>query len=223
MKTRFKFAKTGTMRFIGHLDLMRFFQKAFRRYGLDVAYSQGYNPHQIMSFASPLGLGLTSVGEYIDVELVTLPSEDKQTFLQQLNTFMTDEIYMLDFVVLPDKTKTSMALLSACDYEISKVENNELFISEIEQYLQQEQLVITKKTKKSEETLDVKPYIYQYEIQDGKLKIQLASGSALNIKPHSILAAYNETEFKLSDYHIVRKEMYQTIEGKRLPLSYGEE
>ena len=61
MKVRVKFAKYGCMKFIGHLDVMRFFQKAIRRAGIDVAYSTGYSPHQIMSFASPLGLSLIHI------------------------------------------------------------------------------------------------------------------------------------------------------------------
>ncbi|MFR1256681.1 MAG: TIGR03936 family radical SAM-associated protein [Eubacterium sp.] len=65
MKTRMRFTKTGTVKFIGHLDCMRFFQKALRRARLDVAYSQGYSPHQLMSFASPLGVGITSDGELL--------------------------------------------------------------------------------------------------------------------------------------------------------------
>ena len=63
MKARIKFAKWGAMRFIGHLDVMRYFQKALRRADIDVAYSEGFSPHQIMSFAAPLGVGLTSNGE----------------------------------------------------------------------------------------------------------------------------------------------------------------
>ena len=62
-KTRMRFTKTGNVRFIGHLDLMRFFQKAVRRAGLKVAFSQGYSPHQLMSFASPLGVGQTTDGD----------------------------------------------------------------------------------------------------------------------------------------------------------------
>ena len=69
MKIRIRFMKRGTMQYVGHLDLMRLFQKVFRRSGFDVAYSNGFNPHQQMSFASPLGLGLTSIGEYLDVSL----------------------------------------------------------------------------------------------------------------------------------------------------------
>ena len=69
MKIRIKFAKTGCMKFIGHLDIMRFFQKAIRRSGLPIAFSEGFSPHMIMSFAAPLGVGVTSSGEYFDMEL----------------------------------------------------------------------------------------------------------------------------------------------------------
>ena len=68
MRVRLKFQKYGAMKFIGHLDLMRYFQKAFRRAKFDNEYTKGFNPHQIMSFAAPLGLGLTSEGEYLDIE-----------------------------------------------------------------------------------------------------------------------------------------------------------
>ena len=55
------------MRFIGHLDVMRYFQKAIRRAEIDIAYSEGFSPHQMMSFAAPLGVGLESNGEYFDI------------------------------------------------------------------------------------------------------------------------------------------------------------
>lgn len=69
MKVRIKFAKAGHMKFVGHLDTMRYFQKAIRRAELPVAFSGGYSPHMIMSFAAPLGVGTTSLGEYFDMEL----------------------------------------------------------------------------------------------------------------------------------------------------------
>ena len=66
MKIRIKFRKYGTMKFIGHLDVMRYFQKAIRRSEVNIRYSEGFSPHQIMSFAAPLGVGITSKGEYVD-------------------------------------------------------------------------------------------------------------------------------------------------------------
>ena len=70
MKIRIKFRKWGVMKFIGHLDMMRYFQKAVRRAKIDIRYSEGYSPHQIMSFAAPLGVGITSDGEYFDICLL---------------------------------------------------------------------------------------------------------------------------------------------------------
>ena len=57
MKARIKFRKYGALRFIGHLDVMRFFQKVMRRADIPIAFTGGFSPHMIMSFASPLGIG----------------------------------------------------------------------------------------------------------------------------------------------------------------------
>ena len=85
MKVRIKFSKTGHMKFVGHLDTMRYFQKAIRRSGLPVAFSGGYSPHMIMSFAAPLGVGTTSLGEYFDVELTeTVATDEIERRLKEL-------------------------------------------------------------------------------------------------------------------------------------------
>ena len=62
LKIRIRFRKYGVMKFVGHLDIMRYFQKCMRRAGIDIAYSQGFSPHQLMSFAAPLGVGITISG-----------------------------------------------------------------------------------------------------------------------------------------------------------------
>ena len=68
MKARIKFRKYGVLRFIGHLDVMRYFQKVMRRADIPIAFTGGYSPHDHV-FASPLGIGLESDGEYLDIEL----------------------------------------------------------------------------------------------------------------------------------------------------------
>ena len=86
MKIRIKFSKQGAMKFIGHLDTMRYFQKAMRRADVDIRYSEGFSPHQIMSFAAPLGVGLTGSGEYLDIEVLSTDSSAemvKPYFLMQ--------------------------------------------------------------------------------------------------------------------------------------------
>ena len=65
MKVRIKFSKEGPVKFVGHLDTMRYFQKAIRRANLPVAFSGGYSPHMIMSFAAPLGVGTEMSGRVL--------------------------------------------------------------------------------------------------------------------------------------------------------------
>ena len=78
------------MKFIGHLDMMRYFQKAVRRANIDIRYSEGYSPHQIMSFAAPLGVGITSDGEYFDIEVDSSLSSKES--VAALNATMVDGV-----------------------------------------------------------------------------------------------------------------------------------
>ena len=88
MRIRIKFRKNGVMRFVGHLDIMRYFQKAMRRADIDIAYSEGFSPHQIMSFAAPLGVGITSDGEYLDIEVKS--TDSTEVSLRALNAVLAD-------------------------------------------------------------------------------------------------------------------------------------
>lgn len=95
LKVRIKFRKYGVMRFIGHLDVMRYFQKAIRRAEIPIAFTTGYSPHMIMSFAQPLGVGVTSDGEYFDIEITEPISSEKA--VAQLNAVMVEGVEVISF------------------------------------------------------------------------------------------------------------------------------
>ena len=88
MRVRLKFFKYGTMKYIGHLDMLRYFQKAFRRAHVPMKYSEGFNPHPVMSFAAPLGVGITSEGEYLDIE--TDKDVDLNALVSDINSQMVE-------------------------------------------------------------------------------------------------------------------------------------
>ena len=113
MKVRIKFAKSGVMKFIGHLDMMRYFQKAMRRADIDIKYSEGFSPHQIMSFAAPLGVGITSDGEYLDIEVNS--TETTEQSIVNLNSAMVDGVKILEYKKLPDSAKNAMSIVAAAD------------------------------------------------------------------------------------------------------------
>ena len=169
-----RFTKTGNIRFIGHLDLMRFFQKAVRRAGLKVAYSQGYSPHQLMSFAAPLGVGHTTDGDYIDIEFE--PDEDEPALImERLNRELTDEVFITDIEKMPEGFKNSMALLQSAAYMVTaKPEKSDLgvFFDGYEQifedFYMQNEIIVKKKTKKSERMIDLKPAmkVHAYSLEE---------------------------------------------------------
>jgi radical SAM-linked protein len=68
-RLRLKFGRGQELKYISHLDLMRLWQRALRRAGMPIAYSQGFNPHPRLSIAAPLAIGVTSKGELIDIFL----------------------------------------------------------------------------------------------------------------------------------------------------------
>ena len=116
MKIRIKFSKSGSMKFIGHLDVMRYLQKVMRRANVDIMYSEGFSPHQKMSFAAPLGVGLTSRGEYFDIDVHSTDSSAEM--LRRMNETMVEGISIISYKLLPDDSKNAMSLVAAADYNV---------------------------------------------------------------------------------------------------------
>ncbi len=244
MKARIKFSKTGSMRFIGHLDVMRYFQKAFRRADIHVSYSQGYSPHQLMSFTSPLGIGLSSDAEYLDVTLED--SEESSVMVEKINQVMNDEIRIKEFTLLEDETKPSMATLAACDYLVAVKPDKENKLTDetfrkekLEEFKKLDNIEIVKQTKRSEKLVDIRENIYHItdNMEDfqkvtgltyGELCVnpectpviycQLTAGSVVNIKPELVMEALCSRAgipYEPLDYQIHRLEMYADEDGKK--------
>ena len=135
MKVRVKFTKTGKVRFLGHLDVMRYFQKAIRRAALPVAYSEGFSPHQIISFASPLSVGVESIGEYFDVEMTE--TVDTNELAARLNSTMAEGFSVLGAAQLPDTAGhklNAMAQVRAAEYLTAVTDSdyvNELMLTQM--------------------------------------------------------------------------------------------
>ena len=193
MKARIKFRKFGVMKFIGHLDVMRFFQKVMRRADIPIAFTGGFSPHMIMSFANPLGVGVTSDGEYFDIELTE--EIDMDAAVARMNQVMVEGIEIVNMVpISDDKKRTGMSIVAAADY-LSNVKNDafpENWKEKAAGYMNQEQILIVKKTKKSEKEVDIKPMIYKFEIREEGVYMQVATGSVENLKPEVVMQALGQ-------------------------------
>lgn len=190
MKARIKFRKYGVMKFIGHLDVMRFFQKVMRRAEIPIAFSGGFSPHMIMSFANPLGVGVTSEGEYFDIELTE--EIDMKAAVERMNQVMVEGIDVVNMVpISDDKKQTGMAIVAAADY-LSSLKTGNFppdWKEEAKQFLNQPTIPIIKQTKKSEAEVDIKPMIYELEVRDEDVYMKVATGSVQNLKPELVMQA----------------------------------
>ena len=190
MKARIKFRKYGVMKFIGHLDIMRFFQKVMRRADIPIAFTGGFSPHMIMSFANPLGVGVTSDGEYFDIELTE--AIDMQAAIARMNETVVEGIEIVNMVpISDDKKQTGMSIVAAADY-LSSVKNGEFpedWKQKAEGFMSQPSICIIKKKKKSEKEVDIKPMIYKFEVRDNSVYMLVATGSVENLKPELVMQA----------------------------------
>jgi len=239
MRIRIKFRKNGVMRFIGHLDIMRYFQKAMRRADIDIAYSEGFSPHQIMSFAAPLGVGVTSDGEYFDIEANSTSSSEES--IRALNQTMAEGMEVVSYVALREGAKKAMTAVAAADYIVYFRKQEDFTQPEIREMIQtyysdRDKIEIVKQSKKSERVVDLKPLIYgfdPYEDMSPSVNVlselgyrkgfflRLCTGSTDNIKPELVLQdfyAYFGKNYDPFNLQIHRLEVYERTEDGLSPL-----
>lgn len=247
LNIRIKFQKYGVMKFIGHLDMMRYFQKAIRRAGIDIAYSGGYSPHQIMSFAAPLGVGVTSDGEYFDIEVNSSRSSLKS--LDALNQVMVEGVSILEYQRLPDTARSSMSLVAAADYIVyvkpgcaPDVHSLQELSQQVQQYYEmQPEILITKQTKKSQLEMNLKGLIYEmkglnlkdFTLKDGPLPeyglfLKVSTGSSDNVKPELVLEdfckfcgiTYNPLKYQVHRLEVYAKSEEIPVKGEQERKDY---
>ncbi|KPU27862.1 radical SAM protein [Caloranaerobacter sp. TR13] len=223
---RVKFSKKDEMKYISHLDLMRLFQRAFRRAGIPVRYSQGFNPHPKFSLATALPIGVTSDGEYMDVELEN--DIDKDEFIKRLNDVLPRGVRILSSKYI--KTgKSLMSLIEWSDYVIEFCTTDGISKEDMEncirEILKKDEIYIKKvKIKNKKETIkevDIRSSIKNLNllvVEDKRIIIRttLKSGSKGNLKPKYIIDIINKTgniEIVDDSIKIHRLELYSQKNG----------
>ncbi|MCL2618472.1 MAG: TIGR03936 family radical SAM-associated protein, partial [Defluviitaleaceae bacterium] len=111
---RLEYSKLGNMKFIGHIDLMKLFHKLFRMSGLPIAFSQGFNPHQIFTIAHPLSLGMEGLAEPADFRLHA--SADAGEIAVLLNANAPTGLLVTNVRQLAPGEKNCAGLVAAADY-----------------------------------------------------------------------------------------------------------
>ncbi|MBR5731519.1 MAG: TIGR03936 family radical SAM-associated protein [Firmicutes bacterium] len=202
-----RFCKTGNTRFLSHLDLQRLFKRAMRRAGIEPAFSNGYNPHELINIVQPLSLGYESDSEYFEID--TIKEYDAEKLPALLNMSMPDGIRFTACKETERNSNNSSNRTVSAAYEAVLGLRADVFPSDISSFLDQERILITKKDKKSKLPVekDIKHFIYATEprARDGgeaALYMMLRCASNETLNPGRLL----ESMFK---YYNIDKPVYE--------------
>ena len=211
MKVRLKFSKTGKVKYVGHLDTMRMFQRAIKVADLPVSYSQGFSPHSLVYFALPLAVGMSSEGEYMEIVL----DEDVPVaeIKERLQSVLVAGIDILDAYEIEGKTSSLMSLVQGADYNLTLQcpQNPEITAQSLEEQVSSSnELIVMKKGKKGIVPVDIKPLIlmsdFKQEGEQIKIDVQVYAGSSKNLNPDLFVKALlGEIPYTLQ---VSRKELY---------------
>jgi radical SAM-linked protein len=212
---RFRFSRGEELKYIAHLDILRLFERAIKRAGLPVAYTQGFNPRPKIVFGLPMSTGLTSDSEYADIELSR--DMDPYAFTETLNKCLPDGI-RVDKAVARMSKNNIMNQITAARYEIAFETAQPMDCSEIDNlihaFLSKEEIIVSKKTKKGFRPVDIKPLIYSLSAYGRKtgvfvLEAFLSAGKDNNLRVDLLLEAFSqETGIKTRAVTIHRKALY---------------
>lgn len=165
------FSKLEPVRFVSHLDMQRLFQRAFRRAGLPLAYSQGFNPHPLLSFATALSVGYTSDCEYFDVTLSEdLPVDE---FMSRVNAVLPAGVRIIDAVDAGEFKASLTPLMRSADYDVTLSFETPVEKAAVEKAIAEllgGEIVVDKKTKGGIKPVDIRPMLIDFRLRcfDGR-------------------------------------------------------
>jgi radical SAM-linked protein len=211
MRIRLKYEKGEQVKYLGHLDNMKVFTRCIKRTNLPIKYSGGFNPRVQLTFALPLGVGVTSSCEYMELELSE--KVDEKIVIEEINKCLPPSIKILDAKYSED-TKSLMSLVREAIYEI-RIECLKNSIGEIKELFKKPEIIVQKQTKTNPkgEDVNIKPYILDLEFEEInnniKAILHCTAGSTNNLNPYLIIEAINKylPDIHVEDYDIHRKEL----------------
>lgn len=222
---RIKFIKVGDMIYISHLDVQRLLQRAFRRANVELAFSQGFNPHPKMSYGNALALGVESYGEYVDIEI----KDDigSQELMDRINNQLPDGMQFEKCIELEGGERALAANIMFGDYEF-EIENinkldEETVLKNLEKLKNSESILTTRRNKKKKIVeVDIRPLIKTIDIKkvdNEKIVVSsiLATGSKQNLNTNVFvpkLLEYLDIEMDPLDVDIKRNNLYFEIQGE---------
>ena len=187
LRIRMTYAKLGNLRFVGHLDLQRLFERALRRTNIPLRYTQGFNPHLRINLASALPLGFIGEAEQMDFWLDQEVSLDEIS--NRLRASLPVELVMKELQVIDNKQPSLQGSLLSSEYEILLPADLDIqtLQEKVDKLLALDALPVQRRKK----TVDLKNLILQMEFFKAEpqslLKVAMKSTPEENGRPDELL------------------------------------
>jgi radical SAM-linked protein len=207
---RVKYSKTGPVRFIGHLDLVRLFDRTMRRAGIPVAYSQGFHPHPKISFGPPLPLGMQSTAEFADFSLSTPFPEAGMLLAKNLPEGME----MLSIRPISEKAESLTKILILAEYHV-QCGRDERIGEIIKTILEREHIPVERMSKSGPKEVDIRPGIIEITVspESNGFIILLSQETGKSARPSEVIDLILK---KGEPFEVIRTDQYTEQQGKRM-------
>ena len=191
-KLRLRFVKEGRAVYISHLDLMRTMQRAFQRAGYALQYSEGFNPHPILSILLPLSVGASSACELMDFQLPA--PVDLKEMPERLSAAMPEGIRVLEAYPEGRKVRELKWLRVSGTFTYDSADVCEMRDG-LQAFYAREVIVIRKKTKRGEGESDIAPAIRSIGFSAGERQVLLEaviSAQEPTLNPDLLVSALSQ-------------------------------
>lgn len=219
MRIIFEFGKLDRLRFISHLDLQRFMQRALRRTSLPVSYSQGFNPHPNLAFASALATGYSSVCELMDIKLTD--EVDAGEAIMQMRAALPPEMPVYRARCVDNSHPSLMAVLTCADYDIVLSGEGAGEVAAMAgEYMALESKIALRKTKSGEKPADVRAMTLALEREGERaLKARLMLTERATLKPDLLISVLGEMAgIGQVESRVERRALMGERDGTLVPL-----
>lgn len=217
MKMIAKFSRKGAACYMSHLDLLRCVQRTLRRANMPLAYSQGFNPHPILSFAQAMGVGLATIGDYFEVGLEE--NLEPEAFAAAFNACATPGVHVIQARQAEEKEKTIMSQVEAATYRFQLEKQLQTAMKDaLIKLMAAPEYLFEKKSKSGVKQENMRLRILQAEFQDVSIEAQLSCGND-NLQPKAFWQALCDLSGVQSQPQILRIELWRKEKDAFTPLS----
>lgn len=204
MRAVIKYARRGAARFVSHLDMQRAFGRALRRADLPVKFSEGFNPHIVMSFASPLSVGIGTEGDYLEVRFEQECAGEE--IKNRLNAVLPEDIRIVSAGRLAEGAPKLMSVNHSAEYELVFDQDME----DAARRFMEAGSFVTRDRKGRE--VDIRPLVLALEAKGNVLTARLANSSRAALNPATLAGALG------CGAAVTRKECFCILNGEAAPM-----